>query len=708
MQLPGLEPFDSTLDHQLTRGLEARGPGHRPRTHHLAEDGSPLYVNRLIHETSPYLLQHAHNPVSWHPWGEEAFAEAKRRDAPVLLSVGYSTCHWCHVMERESFEDAAIAELINRHYVAIKVDREERPDVDGIYMTAVQLLTGQGGWPMTVVLTPDRVPFFGGTYFPPRDGARIGFATLLQRLATGYQQDRPSVLRASVELSRAMVEASTPQPAEGVPSIEVVAAAATALARRFDRERGGFGSAPKFPRPVALTLLLRFGLQSKAPDAIEMVRYSLQRMAAGGIHDQIGGGFHRYSTDADWLVPHFEKMTYDNAQLIAALVETWQATRDANLRATAERTLDYVEREMTDPAGGFWSATDADSEGHEGIFFSWTDGDLAAALDPGTAIVVRAYYAVRPGGNFEGRHILHRPSPDQDVARSLGMPLVALRQTIARANAALYAARKRKIPPILDDKIITEWNGLMIGAFARAGMVFGQPGRIEAAKRAARFVLATCRTSDRRLTRTSAAKHPAVLEDHTALIAGLLDLVEATGEAEWMTAALEIQALQDRYYLDAQNGSYFTAASDVSDLMVREKPVHDGATPAGSSVAAMNLMRLAELTGESRFRDLAERTIAAVGSVLTSSPLSAPLLVAAVEQMHSAPPVVIIVGDGEELYRRAVEVHIGAGMVVMVAEGSELARGKVAKDGRPTAYVCRRGLCLEPTNEAEVMLKQLT
>ncbi len=722
MQLPGMDPLPTTLAATLDRAVEARGPHYRPRTRHLTADGAPLFTNRLIEASSPYLLQHAHNPVSWWSWSDEAFAEAARRDVPVLLSVGYSTCHWCHVMEHESFEDLDIAAFLNTHFVPIKVDREERPDVDGIYMTAVQLLTGHGGWPMTVALTADRQPFFGGTYFPPHDGvrgARLGFLGILRRLAITYAEDRASVTRAAGDLSRALHEASVPQPGAGVPGPQVVTEAARLLARRFDATWGGFGGAPKFPRPSVFTLLLRHGRSARDAQSIHMVTHTLEQMAAGGMHDQLAGGFHRYSTDERWLVPHFEKMLYDNAQLVVSYLEAWQASGRAPLLDVARSTLAYLQREMTDAHGAFWSATDADSEGEEGLYFTWTEEELEQALGSDDARMAKSYYGVRPGGHYEGRNVLHRPRSDEDVAHEVGLSLDALRAAVARIALALREARGRRVAPLLDDKIITEWNAQAISAFARAARVLDEPRHAEVAARAAAWLLENLRAPDGRLLRT-VARHPAVLEDYAFLVAALLDLLEVTGEPRWIEEALALQQLQDRYYLDAEQGGYFTAAADVTGLLVREKPAHDGAQPSGASVSAQNLLRLAELTGDEAHRSRAEGLFTALAPALERGAPAAPLLAAALDHLHDRPQVVVLVtpegADDAPLRAVLARHHLGPGLIVPVTPGPLQARlakaiplvdGKLAIDGKPTAYVCTQGACRLPATDADTLRQAL-
>ncbi|RME46872.1 MAG: thioredoxin domain-containing protein, partial [Deltaproteobacteria bacterium] len=417
--LPGAKPFPPELARRLLAALAAKGKDDVARTHHRNPDGSPRYTNRLILETSPYLLQHAHNPVNWYPWGEEAFARAAAEQKPVLLSVGYSTCHWCHVMEAESFEDEEIAAFLNEHFIAIKVDREERPDVDGVYMSFVQLTTGSGGWPMTVFLTPERQPFFGGTYFPPRDGvrgARVGFLTLLHRIHEAYEKDREGVVAQAKKIAEELQKYHGRGGGKELPGADLLEEAQAAFSRAFDDAYGGFGSAPKFPRSMTLDFLLRHHRRTENRRSLEMVTKTLDAMARGGIYDQIGGGFHRYATDRRWLVPHFEKMLYDNALLAVTYLEAYQATGQEAFAQIARETLDYIDREMSAPEGGFFSATDADSEGEEGKFFVWTPDEIDALLGPEEGRIVKTYYDVTPQGNFEGKNILHRPLPDEAVA----------------------------------------------------------------------------------------------------------------------------------------------------------------------------------------------------------------------------------------------------------------------------------------------------
>ncbi|MFW6086138.1 MAG: thioredoxin domain-containing protein [Myxococcota bacterium] len=729
--LPGLGDGDPALTARLEKALAAKGPDYEPRTHHLEPDGSPTYTNRLIEETSPYLLQHAHNPVSWYPWGDDAFERARRENKPVLLSIGYSTCHWCHVMERESFEDVEIARYINENYVPIKVDREERPDVDDIYMRAVKMLSGRGGWPMTTLLTPDRKPFFGGTYFPARDGdrgARKGFLTILKEMKEEYDRDREDVVARAEKLSRRLRSASEPAPPGDVPGPGPVKRAVSMIERRFDDEWGGFGRAPKFPRPANLELLLRHHRRTGEAESLRMVTETLERMAAGGIYDQVGGGFHRYATDRRWLVPHFEKMLYDNAQLVPVYLAAHQVTGQERFAEVAAETLDYIQREMTDPNGGFYSATDADSETpdgehEEGYFFTWTPAELERTLGADLAGTVRAYYGVTSNGNFEGRTILHRPREDAEVAAELDLTVDALRERIDEADAKLLEARSTRPPPLRDEKILTAWNGLMISAFARAGLVLDEPAHVATAEKSADFLLREMRDDDGRLRRSfkdGRARHAAYLNDYAFLIRGLLDLYEASSEPGWLEQAVALQERLDQHHWDPAGG-YFMTADDHEELLVRDKPLYDGALPSGNSVAVMNLLRLAELTQEQEHRERAERSLAAFAQHLARSPTASPQMLSALERYHDVPLEVFIVApegeaDPDPLVTRVRSAYLPNGPFVVTREGDALDRhavlvplleGKRAQQERVTAYVCERGRCELPTSDPAQLARQL-
>lgn len=716
--VPGVT-VDSGLEGQLRAALSGLGPDYLPRTHHLKEDGSPKFVNRLILESSPYLLQHAHNPVNWFPWSEQAFERALKEDKPIFLSVGYSTCHWCHVMERESFEDEDIARYLNEHFIAIKVDREERPDVDSVYMTAVNMLTGRGGWPMTVVMTAGKQPFFGGTYFPPRTGARgarKGLWEILHELVEHYTHNRASVVEQAAALSLRIFQATKPAPPMDVPSVRVVANAVQRLAGSFDSTWGGFGRAPKFPQPSRLLLLMRYARRTQDKAVQKMIDTTLLKMADGGMYDHVGGGFHRYSTDGKWLVPHFEKMLYDNAQLARTYVEAWQQTGNARYKEVATEVLDYVAREMTAADGGFYSATDADSptpSGHEeeGWFFTWTPSELVQVLGKPAAERVRAFYGVTDRGNFEGRSILFR-SGDKPLTDEL-----------KSARAALYEARKRRPRPGLDDKILTEWNGWMISAFAQGALAFGDPRYAQQATRAARFVMKVLRDTDGRLLRThrnGMSKGVAFLEDHAAMVQACLDLYELTADIAWVQHALGLQSAVETHFADPDAGGYFTTGHDHEDLLIREKPSYDGAVPSGNSVTGLNLVRLAELTGDERWTKRAEALFAATASTLQRSPISAPYLLLALDFYYDTPLEIVIVSetsrdqalDLEKVFQQAyvpnrVFASINSKQAKAQSDTIPVLEGKVPIQSKATAFVCERGRCELPTSDPGVFSKQL-
>ena len=729
--LPGLAPATAALVADLEAARVAKGADYRPRTEHLHVNGAPAFTNRLILESSPYLLQHAHNPVSWYPWGDQAFERARREGKPVFLSIGYSTCHWCHVMERESFEDKEIAGYLNEHYVAIKVDREERPDVDDIYMEAVQRLSGHGGWPMTLVLTADRKPFFGGTYFPARDGdrgARMGFLSILKALHQRFQEDPATVLATADAVTRELEQSAAALPRAEVPGADALRAAAQRFAHSYDTVDGGFGAAPKFPRPVTLELLLRHFRRSNDAEALTMVEHTLDKMAAGGIYDHVGGGFHRYSTDERWLVPHFEKMLYDNAQLAVVYLEAFQASGHARHAAVAQDVLAYVAREMTTPEGTFFSATDADSQtpaGHdeEGWFFTWTPEELHTVLGAERARVVAAYYGVTSRGNFEGRSILHLSRPGAEVARELKLSEAALRAHVEAARPLLLAARARRPAPLLDTKVITSWNGLMISAFARAAFVLDDADARTRAERAARWLLLHQRDDAGRLLRTGGTGgKAAVLDDYAFFIQGLLDLYEASFELSWLDQAVRLQNELEERFGDAEHGGYFTTARDGEALLVRGRNAYDGAEPAGASVATLNLMRLYALTDDDTWRTRAERSLASVGAALRQGSVGMPKMLCALDFfLDTGPEIVVARAPGDEaraaallgvvrqafLPSRMLAVVDGEEGATRIAERVPLVAGKRPLEARSTAYVCVQGACALPTSDPAVLRAQL-
>ena len=729
--VPGVAFVDEALQQRLDRVLASQGPRYVPRSHHLNDDGSPRFTNRLIRESSPYLLQHAHNPVNWYAWSDEAFDRAKRENKPIFLSVGYSTCHWCHVMERESFEDEEIAAYLNRHFIAIKVDREERPDIDSVYMTAVTILTGRGGWPMTVIMTPHKEPFFGGTYFPPRKGFRgnrAGLIDILTDMLSLYKNEPTQVVARAQELSQRVEQAAAIKPGPGVPSDKVIVVAAQNLGRMFDPVDGGFGGAPKFPQPSRLSLLMRYARRTRDEGATAMVTTTLDKMAAGGIYDQVGGGFHRYSTDAQWLVPHFEKMLYDNAQLAVVYLEAWQHTGDSAYERVAREILDYVAREMTSPEGGFYSATDADSptpSGHdeEGWFFTWTPGELERLLGAGDAAVVSSAFGVTERGNFEGRNILHRVKADQELGSELGLAPKRVGEIIRSARSTLYDARASRPPPIRDEKIIAAWNGMMGAAFAKAGWMLAEARYVEVAARAVGFVLAQMRAEGGALVRTyreGKKGSASFLDDYAFIVAACLDLYEATGDAAWIERAVELQTDQDLRYLDEQTGGYYLTAADGEVLLVREKPAYDRAVPSGNSVAANNLLRLHDFTGDPKWRRRAERLFAWLAFQVTRSPTGFPLLLVALDRYYDTVLEVALIAPASREEASVLDAQLRksfvpnkAFTVLTDAEASQQEstipwlEAKRAMAGKSTAYVCERGRCELPTSKPQVFQKQL-
>lgn len=719
-----------TLEHKIRNMVRQRGDGYRPRTRHLDDQGRAIYTNRLFLESSPYLLQHAHNPVAWYPWGDEAFDTARRLDRPVLLSVGYSTCHWCHVMEEESFEDEEIARYINDNYVAVKVDREERPDVDAIYMSAVQAITGRGGWPMTVWLTPDREPFYGGTYFPARDGDRgspIGFLTLLKKIRDSYHGKRDLVARSAGELARTVRQMLAPAAAGRLPLDGVIDRAVSSAKARFDAVHGGIGGAPKFPSSLPVRLLLRNYRRSGDPESLNMAVLTLEKMADGGLNDQVGGGFHRYATDAAWLVPHFEKMLYDNALLVTAYIEGWQATGNGRFRQVAVSTLDYVAREMTAPEGAFYSATDADSltpagGREEGWFFTWTRDEFHAALGDEDARIAAAVYGVSTGGNFEGRTVLSLPQKPEAVAGDLGLSTEQLASQIDRINGALYTYRQRRPAPLRDDKILAAWNGLMISAFARAGSALGDPAYLDRAGRAARFVLDRM-VVDGRLRRSfkdGVAGGSGFLDDHAFFIAALLDLFEATADRFWLERAFELDRTLANRFADPENGGFFMTADDHEVLIAREKPVMDGALPSGNAVVLMNLIRLNALTLAPSYLKRAESGFAAFSTALEANPSAFGEMLLALDDFLHPPHQVIVItpdgGDASRLAHRLRPVFLPGSLIMRVTESKAaqlsqqypLFRQKTAASGRATAYVCQNGTCRLPVTTGDALMQQLT
>ncbi len=690
---------------------------------------TPQHTNRLIDATSPYLLQHAHNPVDWYSWNEEAFTKSRAEDKPILLSVGYSACHWCHVMEKESFEDQATAKLMNDSFVNIKVDREERPDIDNIYMTAVQAMSGHGGWPMTVFMTPDGVPFYGGTYFPPDDRHGMpSFRRVLMGVADAYRNRRDELLQAGQNLLDHLREATSARLDAGPLAPELLDEAYAVLHGMFEPTYGGFGHAPKFPQPMTLEFLLRYARRTGSSLGLEMYEKTLRAMAEGGMYDQLGGGFHRYSVDEQWLVPHFEKMLYDNALLARTYVEAHQATGDPFYRRIAEETLDYIARELRHPDGGFFSTQDADSlpepgaaHKEEGAFFVWTPAELREALGA-DAMIFAQVFDVSDRGNFEGKNILRVHRRRTDVARVTGVPVEKIEELIGRGKRRLLEVRARRPRPDLDDKVLTAWNGMALRAFAHAARAFGRDDYREIARRNAEFVLRELRP-DGVLLRTwkdgRAGRTPGFLEDHALLADGLLALYEATFEPRWLQ---EAKALADimlaRFWDDAVAGFYDTAA-DHEELIVRPRDTGDNATPSGNSVAADVLLRLATIFDDQTYRERALAVLGGMAPLMQRYPTGFGRYLAATEYALGAPKEIALVGDPDAADTRALldaifRSFLPHKVVLLRRPGEEppvvaspLLDGRVQIDGRATAYVCEHYACKLPVTDEAALRSQL-
>ncbi len=678
--------------------------------------------NRLANETSPYLLQHANNPVDWYPWGEEALERARAEDKPILLSVGYSACHWCHVMERESFENPGIAAQMNENFVSVKVDREERPDIDSIYMTAVQAMTGHGGWPMTVFLTPDGKPFYGGTYFPPEDrGGMPSFPRVLEAISDAYQNSRGDVLTTTEHLLDRMRQMSRVGQQGFEPlTDEVMRLAMRKAASDFDDRHGGFGLQPKFPQPMTYEFLLRHYLRTEDSDALHMVELTLQRMATAGICDQIGGGFHRYSTDAFWMVPHFEKMLYDNALLVRLYLHAYQITGNPLYRRIVEETLEYVQREMTSPEGGFYSAQDADSEGEEGKFFIWLPQEIRDALGEEEGEIVCRYFGVTPHGNFEGRNILRVAMDAANLAREEGFSSREFGELLGRAKSKLLAVRNERVAPGLDDKILTSWNGLMLAAFAEAAAVLGREDYAEVAERNASFLLEGL-LRDGRLLRTykdGAAKLNGYLEDYAFLIDGLLALHEVTFSREHLEAAIELGNAMVQLFWDNATSQFFDTGHDHEELVVRPKDLTDNAIPCGSSMAVDVLLRLAVITGDGDMERRASGALRSVRQLMMTFPTAAGHWLGALDFYLSKPKEVVVVGErGEgdtaallaEIHRNYIpnRVMLGVEDGEQVADRLPLLEGRQKIDGAATAYVCENYVCQLPVTDPQALARQL-
>jgi uncharacterized protein len=695
------------------------------------------HTNRLINERSPYLLQHAYNPVDWYPWGEEAFAKARSENKLIFLSIGYSTCHWCHVMEHESFENPTIAAILNQHFVSIKVDREERPDVDRVYMLFVQSTTGSGGWPMSVFLTPTIQPFLGGTYYPPDDRyGRPGFGSLLTRLAEIWAKQPGQIVEQSNRFTEAIQSYLVSADGKDVsaPRAEWVDRGCEQLAQGFDPDEGGFSPAPKFPRPAVFNFLFRYWYRAGSDPVRDMALFSLKKMATGGMYDHLGGGFHRYSVDARWHVPHFEKMLYDQAQLAVAFLEAFQVTEDNWFTQIARETLGYIKRDLTSPEGGFYSAEDADSlptadadHKREGAFYVWTADEINACLTPDEATVFRRIFGVEEAGNVSagsdphgeltGQNVLFRESEPDLVAKLTGKSVEVVEQLLASAQKKLFGIRSRRPRPHLDDKIVTAWNGMTITAFAKAYQVLGEEEHLQIAQRAADFIQR--HLYQKRLLRSYREGPSSIFafaEDYAFLIQGLLDLYEADFDTRWLSWAGELQVQMGALFADPQGG-YFSTEEGAPDILFRLRDDHDGAEPAANSVAAMNLLRLGWIFDRTEFRDAAERIMTSSTAILERSPAAVPQLLAALCGLLAEPIQVVIAtqNKGSEPLIRAIGPLFLPDKIVLCADADDpwlsqnvpALKGMGVIDGKAAAYVCRNFACELPVTTAEELRTRL-
>ena len=684
---------------------------------------NPKHTNRLIDETSPYLLQHAHNPVDWYPWGEEALVQAKQQDKPILLSIGYAACHWCHVMEHESFENEQIAAVMNEHFINIKVDREERPDLDEIYMNAVQMLTGQGGWPMTMFLTPDLKPFYGGTYFPPDNRyGRPGFPRVLLGVAEAYRERRDAVGEQADQIIANLNQLSAMEGRGRQLTTDMLDQAYQDYLSQFDHHDGGFGSAPKFPPSMGLSLLLRHWHRTGNANALNMVEVTLEKMARGGMYDQLGGGFHRYSVDERWLVPHFEKMLYDNALLSVAYLEAYQATGNAFYRQIAAETLDYVLTEMYDAEkGGFYSTQDADSEGVEGKFFVWQLDEVEQLLGEEKAKIFCEYYDITELGNFEHKNILHVQTPADLFARKLSIDLGELEDILAEGRRRLFEVREGRIKPGLDDKILTSWNGLMIRSMAMGYQVLGDERYREAAEKSARFILSELSQDNGLLFRThrDGKSHlNAYLEDYSYFVSGLINLYEATFAVQWLKEAERLNQIMIEQFWDDANGSFFFTSKNHETLIVRSKTGYDGATPSGVSMAVHSLLRLDKLLNRPDFRQKVETTLDVYYQQIERSPSGSAQMLCELDFLLSTPKEIAIASqrESDDTHATLTAIHsrfIPNKVLALASDGEDvgdfipLLEGKTQLESKATIYVCENYTCQAPTTDVEELTQLL-
>jgi uncharacterized protein YyaL (SSP411 family) len=686
------------------------------------EEMSKRVSNRLIHEQSPYLLQHAENPVDWYPWGQEAFQAAKEQDKPIFLSIGYTTCHWCHVMAHESFEDEEVAQLLNEHYIAIKVDREERPDIDRIYMSVCQIMTGQGGWPLSIFMTPEGKPFFAGTYFPKTSRMGIpAFKDVLKRIGALCENDRSRIAEVSEEITRSIQPgpgSSTPVPAMGLDTLRK---GYIQLERAFDPGWGGFGRAPKFPTPHNLTFLLRWHKRSGNALALDMVEKTLDAMRSGGIFDQVGFGFHRYSVDERWLVPHFEKMLYDQALLAMAYTEAYQATGKAKFAQVVHEILTYVLRDMTAPHGGFYSAEDADSEGKEGLFYLWTPREVKGHLGSGLGDLFCRVFDITDAGNFEeGRSIPRAPVTLETFARKEGMDLKGLVAALEDARSRLFAVREKRVHPLKDDKILTSWNGLMIAALAKAYQVFGDQAYAASARRAAGFILKNLKTAEGRFLRRyrqGNVAYPGYLDDYAFMIWGLIELYEATFDVSYAEEAIALNEAMIEIFWDEQGGGLYFTGKGNERLITRSKEIYDGALPSGNSVAALNFLRLGRITGNTDLERRAEELARAFSGLVAERPMGCTQLMVGLDFMVGPSQEIVIAGDPALDTTRAMVNFIQRSflpnkILLLRAQGpmgkrlaslAPFLASMRPMDGGPTVYVCEGYACKTPISDMDTL-----
>ncbi len=692
---------------------------------------SETHQNRLANEESPYLLQHADNPVDWYPWGEEAFEKAKEEDKPIFLSIGYSTCHWCHVMEHESFEDEQVAKLLNETFVCIKVDREERPDIDDVYMTVCQMVTGSGGWPLTIFMTPDKIPFFAGTYIPKESRfGRPGLVEIIPRVREMWTAQRDQLLASANKIEDALSQISDSAPGMDLRK-EILEEAYGQFQRSFDPRFGGFGRAPKFPTAHNLMFLLRYWKRTGEKQALEMVETTLQKMRQGGIFDHIGYGFHRYSTDQEWLVPHFEKMLYDQAILAMVYAEAFQATGKEFYKTTAEEIFTYVLRDMTDDKGGFYSAEDADSQGEEGRFYVWTEREIRKILDKEEADLFIKVYNVEPEGNFREEatqrktkaNILHLSKPLNELADELNIEHFELKERLEFSRKKLFEVRENRIHPLKDDKILTDWNGLMLAALAKAGRAFNEERYTDAAQKSAKFILENMRNEQGELFhryRNGEVGIQGYLDDYAFLLWGLLELYETTFDVSYLQTALELNEIPLEQFWDNKNYRFYFTADDAEKLLVRKKEIYDGAIPSGNSVMMLNLIRLARMTGNVEFENKANLIARTSSSQVTRNPNAHTMLLSAFDFAVGPSYEVVVVGDyrsndtekmlttlNEEFIPNKVTLFLSNQHKSEISSIAQFTENFESIDGKSTAYVCSNFRCELPTTEVEKMLSLL-